>query len=168
MMIRAPHPREIRLLPQIENAADRRFARIGLQLVVDMPGHSIAALEHGRHHGLLWVAISPRGQVVGFALMEIKRGTALVEQLSVLDCWQGRGFGSALLERCAATARALGRAPLYLTTYRDVAWNKPFYERRGFTEVPRGALNRTLRGVLLLEVRHGHPVWRRAVMRQQP
>jgi GNAT superfamily N-acetyltransferase len=165
-MIRAALPWEIRLLPQIENAADRRFARVGLQLVVDMPGHSIVALEHGRRHGLLWVAVSPRGHLVGFALMEIKRGTTLIEQLSVLDRWQGRGFGTALLERCAATARALGYQSLYLTTYRDVAWNKPFYERRGFTEVPRGALSRTLRGVLLLEVRHGHPVWRRAVMQR--
>lgn len=165
-MIRPPHPREVRLLPRIENAADRRFARIGLQLVVDMPGHSIAALEHGHRHGLLWVATSPRGDVVGFALMEVRRGTALVEQLSVLDRWQGRGLGTALLERCAATARALGHEPLYLTTYRDVAWNKPFYERRGFTELPRDALNRTLREVLLSEVRHGHPVWRRAVMRR--
>ena len=165
-MIRPARRHEIRLLPKVENAADLRFARVGLQLVVDMPGHSIAALEHGRRHGLLWVAISPRGQVVGFALMEVKRGTALIEQLSVLDRWQGHGFGTALLDRCAATACALGHAPLYLTTYRDVAWNKPFYGRRGFTEVPRGALNRTLRGVLLLEVRHGHPVWRRAVMRR--
>jgi GNAT superfamily N-acetyltransferase len=135
-MIRAAHPHEIRLLPQIENAADLRFARVGLQLVVDMPGHSIAALERGRRQGLLWVAVSPRGHVVG----------------------------TALLERCATAARALGHEPLYLTTYRDVAWNKPFYERRGFTEVPHGALNRTLRGVLLLEVSHGHPIWRRAVM----
>jgi GNAT superfamily N-acetyltransferase len=165
-MIRAAHPREIRLLPKIENAADRRFARVGLQLVVDMPEHSIAALERGRRHGLLWVALSPRGHVVGFALMEVKSGTALIEQLSVLDRWQDHGFGTALIERCAATAHALGHAPLFLTTYRDVAWNKPFYERRGFTEVPRGALNRTLRGVLLLEVSHGHPAWRRAVMRR--
>ena len=165
-MIRAALPHEIRLLPQIENAADRRFARAGLQLVVDMPGHSIAMLEHGRRHGLLWIAVLPRGRVVGFALMEIKRGTALIEQLSVLDRWQGQGFGTALLERCAATARVLGHEPLYLTTYRDVAWNKPFYERRGFTEAPRGELHRTLRGVLLLEMRHGHPVWRRAVMKR--
>ena len=165
-MICAAHPREIRLLPQIENAADRRFARVGLQLVVDMPGHSIAALEHGRRHGLLWVAVSPRGHVVGFVLMEIKRGTALIEQLSVLDRWQGHGFGTALIERCAETARSSGHKPLYLTTYRDVAWNKPFYTRRGFTEVSRGTLSRTLRGVLLLEVSHGHPVWRRAVMKR--
>jgi len=165
-MIRAARPNEIRLLPAIESAADRRFARVGLQLVVDMPGHSLATLEHGRRHGLLWVATARRGHVVGFVLMEIKRGIALIEQLSVLDRWQGRGLGTALIERCAAAARALGHAPLYLTTYRDVAWNKPFYERRGFTEAPRGALNRTLRGVLLLEVRHGHPVWRRAVMQR--
>ena len=166
-MIRPARRHEIRLLPKVENAADLRFARVGLQLVVDMPGHSIAALEHGRRHGLLWVAISPRGQVVGFALMEVKRGTALIEQLSVLDRWQGRGFGTALLEALRRDGlRTRPRASLISTTYRDVAWNKPFYGRRGFTEVPRGALNRTLRGVLLLEVRHGHPVWRRAVMRR--
>lgn len=165
-MIRAARPHDIRLLPEIENAADRRFARIGLQLVVDMPEHSPAVLEHGRRRGLLWVATAPRGDVVGFALMEIRRGNALIEQLSVLDLWQGRGLGTTLIERCAATARARGHAPLFLTTYRDVAWNKPFYERRGFTEVPRGALNRTLREVLLSEVSHGHPVWRRAVMRR--
>jgi hypothetical protein len=29
-MIRTAHPHEIRLLPQIENAADLRFARVGL------------------------------------------------------------------------------------------------------------------------------------------
>ena len=165
-MIRPARPREIRLLPQIENAADRRFARVGLQLVVDMPGHSIAALEHGRRHGLLWVATSPRGYVVGFALMEITRGIALIDQLSVLDRWQGQGFGTALIERCAATARTLGHASLHLTTYRDVAWNKPFYARRGFTEVARGAMDRTLRVEFLAGVIHGHPVWRRALMRR--
>jgi hypothetical protein len=70
-MIRAAHPHEIRLLPQIENAADRRYARAGLQLVVDMPAHSIAVLEDGRRRSLLWVAVSPLGRVVGFALMTL-------------------------------------------------------------------------------------------------
>lgn len=58
--IRAARPHETPLLPQIEYSAGRRFARVGLQLVVDMPGLSIAALERGRRHGLLWVATSPR------------------------------------------------------------------------------------------------------------
>src|SRR5690349_16435907 len=125
-MIRAAHPHEIRLLPQIENAADARYARVGLKLVVDMPAHSIAVLEYGRRHGLLWVAACPRGRVVGFALMEIKAGTAWIDQLSVLDRWQKRGLGSALIDRCAATALSHGHRALHLTTYRGVAWNQPF------------------------------------------
>jgi GNAT superfamily N-acetyltransferase len=165
-MIRAAHPHEIRLLPQIENAADRRYARVGLKLVVDMPAHSIASLERGRQRGLLWVAASPRGRAVGFALTEIKGGTAWIEQLSVLDCWQGRGLGSALIDRCSETARDRGYESLYLTTYRGVAWNEPFYRRRGFAEVPRGTFSRPLRAALLTETSHGHPVWRRALMRR--
>ncbi|HYD04246.1 MAG TPA: GNAT family N-acetyltransferase [Reyranella sp.] len=165
-MIRAAHPHEIRLLPQIENAADARYARVGLKLVVDMPAHSIAVLEEGRRKGLLWVAVSPRGRAVGFALMEIKSGIAWIDQLSVLDRWQGRGFGSALIDRCAETARARGHDELHLTTYRNVSWNRPFYERRGFAEVPRGAFSRPLRVEFLTGVRHGQVVWHRALMKR--
>jgi GNAT superfamily N-acetyltransferase len=163
-MIRAALPHEIRLLPQIENAADARYARVGLKLVVDMPAHSIASLERGRQRGLLWVAASPLGRAVGFALMEIKDGTAWIEQLSVLDRWQNRGLGSALIDRCAGTALSRGHRLLYLTTYRGVAWNEPFYARRGFTDVPRGTFGRPLRVEFLTGTSHGHPVWRRALM----
>jgi hypothetical protein len=68
-MIRQPHPRKIELLPQIENQADRRYARVGLRRIIDMPPASIPSLERGRRAGLLWVAVSPLGSVVGFALM---------------------------------------------------------------------------------------------------
>src|SRR5260370_7636629 len=43
------------------------------------------------------------------------------------------------------TARALAFDALYLSTYRDVPWNAPFYERRGFREVPRATFARPLR-----------------------
>jgi GNAT superfamily N-acetyltransferase len=165
-MIRAAHPHEIRLLPQIENAADARYARVGLKLVVDMPAHSIAVLQKGRRKNLLWLAIAPRGRVVGFALMQIEHGVAWIDQLSVLDRWQGRGFGGALIDRCAETARARGYNALHLSTYRGVAWNKPFYERRGFVELPRGSFSRPLRVEILAGLRHGHPLWRRALMRR--
>lgn len=165
-MIRSAHPHEIRLLPQIENAADARYARVGLKLVVDMPAHSIAVLEKGRRKGLLWLAVSPRGHVVGFALMQIEHGVAWIDQLSVLDRWQGSGFGGALIDRCAETARARGYDAVHLTTYRGVAWNEPFYGRRGFVDVPRGSFSRPLRAQMLTELSHGHLVWRRALMRR--
>jgi GNAT superfamily N-acetyltransferase len=163
-MIRAAHPHEIALLPQIENAADLRYRRVGLDLVVRMPAHSVASLERGRRRGLLWVATSPRNRVVGLALMDIVGKTAWIDQLTVLDRWQGRGIGAALLDRSAATARERGHDAIYLTTYRNVAWNKPFYERRGFAEVARGDFTPARRRQFLFEITLGHPVWQRALM----
>lgn len=165
-MIRPPRPHEIKLLPQIENAADLRYRRVGLDLVVRMPCHSVAVLERGRRNQLLWIAAGPTGRPVGFALMQIQGNIAMLDQLSVLDRRQRSGIGSALIQRCRDESRARGRALLYLTTYRDVAWNKPFYERRGFRELPRGSFNRALRVEFSIGVIHGHPVWRRAVMAQ--
>ena len=104
-----------------------------------MPPAAIAALQYGRRQGLLWVAVSPLGRPVGFALMKLRGGTVWLDQLSVLDHWQRRGYGAALIERSARTAHAYGFDTLYLSTYRDVPWNGPYYERRGFQEVPRSA-----------------------------
>src|SRR6202008_3042572 len=78
-MIRAAYPHEIALLPQIENAADERYARVGLRRIPAMPPASIASLEQGRRDGRLWVAASPRNRVVGFALMKLLGGTAWLD-----------------------------------------------------------------------------------------
>jgi GNAT superfamily N-acetyltransferase len=116
-MVRAARPEEIALLPQIENAADVRYARVGLRQVLAMPPASLASLEYGRRHGMLWVATSPRNRIVGFALMKLPGSMCWLDQLSVLDRWQGRGFGAALIDRAARQARALGHDKLYLSTY---------------------------------------------------
>jgi GNAT superfamily N-acetyltransferase len=165
-MIRCPRPNEIKLLPQIENEADRRYVRVGLGHIVDMPPASIAWLEFGRRHDRLWIATSPLGRPVGFALMKLKGGTAWLDQLSVLDRWQRHGHGAALIDRTAQQARTLGFDTLYLSTYRDVPWNAPFYARRGFSVVPRGHWPRALRVQFMLENSHGHPPWRRFIMQR--
>ena len=166
-MIRAARPDEIALLPQIENAADQRYARVGLQRVIAMPPATIESLQHGRRDGRLWVATSPLNRVVGFALMKFPGGTAWLDQLSVLDRWQGSGLGTALIERTARHAHAFGHATLYLSTYLGVPWNAPFYERRGFSPVPRGELPAPCRLQFTIENSRGHPAWRRTVMRRR-
>ncbi len=163
-MIRAPRIHEIPLLPQIENAADRRYVRVGLPRVVDMPPATIASLLRGHREGRLWVAASPLGRPVGFALMKVRDGTAWLDQLSVLDRWQGRGFGGGLIQRTAMTAEAQGFEGLFLSTYLGVRWNAPFYARRGFFEVPRGQWPRAFRMQFMAENSHGHPSWRRTIM----
>jgi GNAT superfamily N-acetyltransferase len=165
-MIRAARPHEIALLPQVENAADERYVRVGLPRVLAMPPASTASLEQGRREGRLWVAASPLNRVVGFALMKFPAGTAWLDQLSVLDRWQGRGLGAALIDRAAARARALGHDRLHLSTYLGVPWNAPFYERRGFRPVPRAEWPHAFRLQFMIENSRGHPPWRRTIMQR--
>jgi GNAT superfamily N-acetyltransferase len=165
-MIRRPHPQEIKLLPQIENEADLRYRRVGLGRVVDMPSACLASLEAGRREGRLWFAVSPLNRPVGFALMKFPGGTAWLDQLSVLNRWQGRGYGSALMARTAVAAHDLGHPALHFSTYRDVAWNAPYHTRRGFEELPRADWPHVFRMQAMQENRQGHPPWRRTIMRR--
>jgi GNAT superfamily N-acetyltransferase len=165
-MIRRPTPREIKLLPQIENAADRRYARVGLERVLDMPPASLHVVKGIRSDSRVWLAVSPLGRPVGFALLVLWRDVALLDQLSVLPDWQRRGFGAGLIDRAADAARRSGHRAIYLSTYRDVPWNAPYYARRGFRPVPRGSQSRSLRQLLLTEIRMGHPPWRRTIMQR--
>ncbi len=165
-MIRPARPDEIALLPGIENAADERYVRAGLRQVLDMPPASLSSLEQGRRDGRLWVAVSPFNRPVGFALMKFPGGKAWLDQLSVLQVWQGYGLGTALIDRTARQARMLGHDALYLSTYLRVPWNAPFYARRGFTPVPRAEWPRAFRLQFMLENSHGHPPWRRTIMRR--
>jgi N-acetylglutamate synthase-like GNAT family acetyltransferase len=98
--------------------------------------------------------------------MKLYGDTAWLDQLSVLERWRRYGLGTALIERTAAEARRLGFATLYLSTYRDVPWNAPFYSRRGFVEVPRGGWSRSVRCQIQHGNSQGHPSWRRVVMRR--
>ncbi len=49
--------------------------------------------------------------------------------------FQQRGIGGGLMRACMIDARNSGFCALTLTTFRDVAWNAPFYSRLGFFEV---------------------------------
>jgi GNAT superfamily N-acetyltransferase len=166
-MIRPPRPDELRLLPQIENEADRSYARIGLGFIVDMPTATLASLEHARRRDRVSIAVSPSGRPVGFALMKLHGDTAWLDQLSVLEPWRRHGLGTALIERTAGQAARLGFATLYLSTYRDVPWNAPYYARRGFAEMPAASWPRAVRRQIQQENSHGHPPWRRIVMQRR-
>lgn len=56
--------------------------------------------------------------------------------MSVHPDHQGRGIGTALLDAAEDWARAHGHSRMTLTTYRDVAWNGPYYIRRGWILFP--------------------------------
>ena len=70
--------------------------------------------------------------LVGFILVNIVDGAAHIDQVSVDPAHARAGIGRRLIEAVEAWARAAGWPALTLTTFVDVPWNAPYYERLGF------------------------------------
>ncbi|WP_427196552.1 GNAT family N-acetyltransferase [Morganella morganii] len=82
-------------------------------------------------------------------------GTGLhIDELSVSAAHQRQGLGRQLIERVQNVAIARGCASVTLTTFRDVAWNRPYYEHLGF-EVCDVSRAPALEAVMLKEAEYG-------------
>src|SRR5262245_64419083 len=78
----------------------------------------------------------------------------------------GRGLGTRLVLQVCDWAAGNGFGSVTLTTFRDVAWNMPFYARLGFEIVPRSQLSPALCAIVKDETRRGLDPTRRVVMRR--
>ncbi|MBI1402307.1 MAG: GNAT family N-acetyltransferase [Porphyrobacter sp.] len=85
-------------------------------------------------------------------------------EMDVLPAFQRRGIGAGLVRAAQIDARNTGFRALTLTTFRDLAWNGPFYERLGFEEVTALDAHPRLAGELANEVDDGMPADRRCAM----
>ena len=72
-----------------------------------------------------------------------------------------------LVDAACARARAKGFASITLSTFRDVAWNAPFYASAGFEEIPRSEWTEALRDSAADEAASGLDVERRVMMRRR-
>jgi GNAT superfamily N-acetyltransferase len=131
----------------------------------DDPPFDPAELAAAVADGALWVA-DESGEVVGFLLAEVVDGCVHVEEVSVRPEAEGRGLGSALLDAVAERARAEGRPAVTLTTFADVPWNRPFYERRGFRVLHEDEVTPGLAAKVAAEAGAGLDPTLRVVMRR--
>jgi GNAT superfamily N-acetyltransferase len=133
--IRPPRPDELEALVAIEREAGALFADVGMpEIAHDDPG-SVTELEPFRADGRAWVAVDDEDRPVAYLVSEVVDGCAHIEQVSVAPAHAGRRIGAALVEHLAGVAASEGLAALTLTTFRDVPWNAPYYERLGFVVV---------------------------------
>jgi ribosomal protein S18 acetylase RimI-like enzyme len=108
----------------------------------------LEALVAYRRAGRAWVLVpddDPAGSPVAYTLVDVVDGAAHVEQISVDPGFARRGLGRRLLDHVAAEARGEGRSAMTLTTFRDVPWNAPYYERCGFRVLAEHELGPELR-----------------------
>ncbi|MBG0565150.1 GNAT family N-acetyltransferase [Actinoplanes aureus] len=164
-MIRVAHAGEIDRMREIEVAAGRMFAEIGMtQIARDEPLPAAELLDYQRD-GRAWVAVDRADRPVAYLIAKWVDDVVHVEQVSVDPACAGRGLGKSLIEHVAGWAREHGSAALTLTTFADVAWNAPYYERLGFRRLAGDELTPGLRRIRAEEAAHGLDRWPRLAMR---
>jgi GNAT superfamily N-acetyltransferase len=160
-------PEHLSELPEIERQAALLFRGWSVPAAVIEETTPLAEFQAAQAEGQLWVALSPQGHPVGFALSEPDGTTLHLEEIDVHPEHGRRGVGKALVETLCAWARDQGYAAISLTTFRDIPWNAPFYAKLGFEVVPTEAWTAELRLRVADEKARGLDSTRRVVMRKQ-
>lgn len=146
---------------QVESGAV--FRQLGMHLVADGPaptaeGFTVAALADD----LLVAELD--GTVVGFVRTKPLDGCLHVEQVTVATAAQGHGIGRALMLAAEQNATDRGFNQMTLTSFRDVAFNGPFYRGLGWHELEHADLSPGLRAEREEESAAGIDRWPRVAM----
>jgi GNAT superfamily N-acetyltransferase len=146
--VRAARAGDAPLLGAIERVAAGRFAAVGLgKIARGRPTDESAYLELAAS-GRLWVVEETPGAPVGLAIAGSLDGEGYLAEISVHPDHAGRRLAGDLIAAVESWAVAEGFTSLSLTTFRDVPWNRPYYERLGFCvleEADAGAQLRAIR-----------------------
>lgn len=141
-LIAALGPKPANLAPEVAIRSARRDELAGLveideraEAVYRVAGYELPLIELTVDDlagaAAVFVAGTPP---VGFAQLSEVDGQAHLQEIAVLPKAMRAGIGTRLLEHACAWAVERGYSAMTLTTYRDVAWNAPFYAKRGFAE----------------------------------
>lgn len=165
--VRPARDDDVPLLPAIDLAAAELFRDTPFAFVA-ADATSVESLRayHAQH--LLWVVADSEDRPVGFAMARVVDDAVYLAELSIDPAYGRRGLGTLLIETVSEWARQAGYPAVTLSTFRDIAWNAPFYERRGFRILAEAELGPGLLAVRAREAQAGLPVAERVFMRREP
>ena len=128
--IRPTRSADLPVIQQIESSAGELFRTVGMADIADHPDPTIEVLTDYHRAGRSWVAVDDNDHPVAYILVKLVDGLAHVEQVSVDPAYAHRRLGRDLIDHVERWTTA---PALTLTTFRDLPWNGPYYERVGFT-----------------------------------
>lgn len=174
LVLRPARPEELARLRDIERAAGLAFADIGMGAVTDDEPPTTEELAHYQADGRCHVAVrglsdegdtpGTDGEVIAYIIFEIVDGCCHIEQVSVHPDHARQGVGARLLATAESWARARGITTMTLTTFVEVAWNGPYYQRCGYQYLSDEELTPGLRAVRAVEAELGLDRWPRSAM----
>src|ERR1700722_678566 len=163
-LIRLARPEDIAKLAAVERSAACLFREANLAWLAEAETLPSAALGAFCRDGSLWVAVTDDDEPVGFLAAHALDAAFFIAEVSVTIPHQKRGIGAGLISTAMDHARAARFNIVTLTTYRDLAWNGPFYTRLGFSEINAEDAGPGHSRRLREEAEAGHDPTRRCVM----
>lgn len=164
MRIRAVRADELALLQDIERSAGECFRSVGMPEIAGDEPPPLPELARYQQAGLAWVAVDEADRPLAYLIAEHVDGNLHIEQVSVHAAAARRGIGRALIGHLADFAADAGAPALTLTTFAEVAWNAPYYERCGFRRLAAEAVGPDLRAIRVQEAARGYDRWPRVCM----
>ncbi|HEY5107047.1 MAG TPA: GNAT family N-acetyltransferase [Caulobacteraceae bacterium] len=164
-IVRQARPYDLSRLGAIEASGAQTFAAAGDPLADGSPPASPDAWRAAMEAGCVWVLDDPPEGLIGFLAGELAEHGLYIAEIDVVMDHQRKGHGRRLMQWVIGWAKAKGLAALTLTTFRDVAWNAPFYASLGFVEIPACELSPRLIGILENQAARGFDPRRRCAMR---
>ena len=165
-MLRAARWEDLPAVRELQRAAGVAFRALDMAAVADAEPPSIIELAAFAQDGRAWVITDDADRPVAFLLIAVVDGNGHVEQVSVHPDHARQGLGKTLLDTAAAWAEQHSLAALTLTTYADVPWNAPYYQRLGFQIITEADISDGLRRIRDHEQARGVARWPRVTMRR--
>lgn len=171
-LIRLAQKEELLLLNELENAAAEIFQNTKYALEIDQKPLSLEVLKQQHQQNLVWVAVNKSDRnspslldrPVGFAVVLIVDGWPHLHELSVDPQYGRQGIGTQLTKEVINWAKQANFLGITLSTFRDIAWNAPFYRKLGFREIPKAEIGQGLDNIRRKEAAAGLPVKERILM----
>jgi GNAT superfamily N-acetyltransferase len=130
--IRSSRAEELPLLAQIERAAAVLFLDTPYAFLANDEPLSLDFVRQRFQVGQVWVAVDRQDVVVGFAITREVDDTIYLQEMDVAPAHGRRGLGAALVKIVCDWAKIQGYGAIWLSTFRDLPWNAPFYAKLGF------------------------------------
>lgn len=133
---------DIPALRYVEAQAGERFREIGYDRIADYD--PLDAQEHALaiEDGLSFL-LEHEGEPIGFLVGEWVDECLHIAELSVHPNHAGKKLSALLISAAKGACMEAGKARLSLSTFRDVPWNAPYYEKLGFEVISAGQLGPT-------------------------
>lgn len=165
-VLRLARADDVDAMQALEVDAGRRFRDLGMDEIADDDPPAADLLLAHVDNASAFMVDDVDGTPIGYALASMVDDEGHLDQVSVAERAARRGVGTALIEQVCAWSREQGATTVTLTTFRDVAFNGPYYASLGFLEIADADCGPELLAIRTLERDLGLDIAPRIAMRR--